>query len=734
VDIEADRSHGGSGPFSGRRRPEQRKWRRGRHGVALGLAATLGCIAMSVIPIAARASGTCANEQVRAESHSTSLPDCRAYELVTPAYKEGHPVTLESSHISPGGSRVIASSLGAFAGTEDNPPGEEFLGGAIYELSRSLAGWVTKPIVPPASQFTEDEFGHQLVSSDFGTTTFVLNTASQFVQQRDLYLRLPTGSFVRVGPMTPPGAANNNDARPEGGSNDLSHVMFELEQSRWPGDTTSFTEGAGPPSLYELIMGQGSEEPKLVGVKNNGALVSNAEAQLVGNCGTVLGGRKEAGQRHAVLANAVSSSGATVFFTTFVCEGSPSVNELYARLNASKTVPISEPAISVPGRKCTSTCKEYENEENGHKRSEGFFEGASEDGSKVFFTTAQPLSDSDTDTTPDLYEAEITSSGMQKLIQVSKGDSSDPTQGNGAQVLGVSAISKDGSRVYFVAEGVLTTTKNSQGQEAVKGVPNLYMAEPASGHTAFIAALLQSDNEDWEPGGERMPGGEPVKATPDGRFLVFGSAGQIFEYDSQTGTLVRVASNGRAPRVSNDGSYVFFMSRAALTPQAVNGSRHVYEYHNGQVALISDGQDGQGEGAGLLGIDASGENVFFRTVDSLVPQDTDTQTDIYDARIGGGFPAPVPPVGCSGDGCLGSPSVAPTLLTAGSVTQSGGGNLVVSAGPKGGPAQLTRAQKLAKALTVCRHKPKKKRPACEKQARRAYGPARNAKKSHKGGK
>ena len=36
---------------------------------------------------------------------------------------------------------------------------------------------------------------------------------------------------------------------------------------------------------------------------------------------------------------------------------------------------------------------------------------------------------------------------------------------------------------------------------------------------------------------------------------------------------------------------------------------------------------------------------------------------------------------------------------------------------------LTSAQKLAKALKACEKKPKSKRPACEKQARRKYGTA-----------
>jgi hypothetical protein len=688
----------------------------------------LACIALGALPGAALAAGSCPNEQVRVESHSTSLPDCRAYELVSPSYKDGHPVFQSeqspsgSSRISADGAHIIALSLGVFGGTEDDPPGEQFVGGGLYEFSRAEAGWVTTPLAPPASQFTEDSFAKQFVSSDFGTTTWVLNTASEFPQQRDLYLRMADGSFIRVGPLTPPGASNSGDGALKGGSNDLSHVLFSLKETRWPGDTTHLKEGGveETPSLYESMLGSG-EEPKLVGVKTSGPLASNLDAQLIGNCGTELGGAQE-GEEFA--SRAVSAGGGTVFFTTRACEGAPPVNELYARIEESNTVAISEPSLSVPGRECTGVCREDENEENGHKRQPAFFQGASEDGSKVFFTTAQPLLDGDTDATRDLYEAKVSSAGIEKLIQVSKGDSSDATPGNGARVLGVAAISSDGTRVYVAAEGILTTTENSQGEKATEGDPNLYVVEPASGHTAFIATLLPSDAGDW------LPGGRSKTATPDGRYLVFLSAGQPFEYDSQTGALVRVSSNGGSLSVSNDGAYVFFVSNVALTPQAVNGHYHVYEYHAGQVSLISDGLDIQGEGASLIGADASGDNVFFTTVDPLVPQDTDTQVDVYDARIGGGFPVPVASVGCSGEGCQGSSSIPPVLPLA-NTRAAEGGNL---APPVSTPVvkPLTKPQKFARALKACRTKRNKhQRAICEARARKKYGPTHKAKKANR---
>jgi len=222
------------------------------------------------------------------------------------------------------------------------------------------------------------------------------------------------------------------------------------------------------------------------------------------------------------------------------------------------------------------------------------------------------------------------------------------------------------------------------------------------------------------------------------------------------------------PTMSNDGSRVFFMSPVALTPGAVASVRvgtgehgealyaeNVYEWElegvgscppgrgEGCVFLISDGRDTStappeeclpsDSAVCLLGTDASGANVFFTTADSLVPADTDTQLDFYDARIcepEDGNPcisaAPVV-LPCSGEACQGAPPVSTGAPSPASSTFSGSGNLTPAPPPAVKP--LTNAQKLAKALKVCRTKRNKhKRLVCEAQARRRY-PVHKAKKT-----
>lgn len=116
---------------------------------------------------------------------------------------------------------------------------------------------------------------------------------------------------------------------------------------------------------------------------------------------------------------------------------------------------------------------------------------------------------------------------------------------------------------------------------------------------------------------------------------------------------------GTGVNMSSDGSRIFFDSPDPLVAGDVNTgsfanglfggttlSEDVYEWENGHVSLISDGRSATG--AVLGGTTLTGNDVFFTTVATLVPQDTDGFDDIYDARVGGGFPAPA---GTSGSGC-----------------------------------------------------------------------------------
>ena len=133
--------------------------------------------------------------------------------------------------------------------------------------------------------------------------------------------------------------------------------------------------------------------------------------------------------------------------------------------------------------------------------------------------------------------------------------------------------------------------------------------------------------------------------------------------------------------ISADGAYVAFQSNTALTPQVQGGTQNVYLWHEGAVSLISDGhtQEKIAREQGLVGIDATGQNIFFVTPAPLVAQDKDELSDLYDARIGGGFPAPVAEPSCAGEECQGPLSKPLPLLSPGSTGPPSNGNLVAPA-------------------------------------------------------
>jgi hypothetical protein len=414
----------------------------------------------------------------------------------------------------------------------------------------------------------------------------------------------------------------------------------------------------------------------------------------------------------------------------------PSADELLARTDGSETTAISLPSTGPAGDCSACNSGEPEGEPNGSVGEGAVFQGASSSGSKVFFLTTWPLLQADRDHTLDLYEYDFTAPPHEKIVQVSRGAAGDPTPGEGASVKGVARVSEDGSHVYFVAEGRLTSEPRGGGclaglspaeleeeEETKEGqcrpkkeADNLYVYDTVTGGTAFIGTLSPADAEDWAQRDAR-----PVDATPDGRSLVFTSSAdltqgdtsrsvpQVFEYSTEAETLTRVSigqggfnNDGNteqygatiaypkytgkqdpAPQlasVSDDGSTVVFQSSDALTPDALQGLPNVYEYRNGTVSLLTDGQDrsiqlGQPSTA-LVGMDGSGADVFFTTADQLVPQDGDTQLDVYDARVDGGFAPTIASAACEGEGCQGPLAPSAVFPLSNSASQAAGENVV----------------------------------------------------------
>jgi hypothetical protein len=673
---------------------------------------------------------SCPPETEASPGFRAFLPDCRAYEMVTPPFKDGNAESNVRA-VSSNGERVIFSSLSAFAGTESDPLNGGAHGGAVYEFVRSSSGWMASSITPPTSLSPNSRL--MGTSSDGTRSLWEVVGSAKSIQSTQLDLREPDGSFVEIGQLSPPVASQGPPAGSTGGgentrihvvgaSADLSRVLFKIDSSEyfWPDDPTGVGVAGGSytePSLYEYV-GTGDTRPMLVGVNNDGELMSA--------CSTYLGSPKSKD-----VYNAVSANGETVFFTPTSREEcrqsqlkAPEVDELYARLDQVQTVAISEPAFNDCER-CRTSVETKREPATTAKRA--IFQGASEDGSKAFFLTEQELFAENVGM--NLYEYDFDNRNGEKILRVSSGapgyESSEP------EVQGVARVSEDGSHVYFIAKAALAGT-NGEGNAPTPDGDNLYVFErdPAfpAGRTAFVATLSGKDLEDWGDSegasyGSNVDTNRPVQATPDGQFLVFDSRAdllgsgsglsQVYEYDAVNERLVRVsvgaanylsaatsaethestiASQGYVEEampadattklaVSADGSRVIFESQAALTEGAEAGLQNIYEYRStgkpgaagasGGVFLIAANVENDEE----TSVDATGADVFLETFGHLVPSDVDTGWNVYDARERGGFPAPGAPVSCAGEECQDAPSLTSAFAAPGSVAVDAGGNV-----------------------------------------------------------
>jgi hypothetical protein len=559
------------------------------------------------------------------------LPDNRAYELVSPGRKNGALLGEESSVIShghpysiaPDGARLFSEAIQCFAGASSCNPTTGNLLGNVFEFKRTSAGWVTTPLTPAAgSGFYSAAYWSANATSDAALFTM----PTEPLGEDDFYAREPeSGRFLDIGPNTPP---EDGAQGPVGGfdggqgvavTSDLSHIVWETP-ARWP-----FDERTGPQGLYEYV-GAGNKEPLQVGV--TGAYEEGKNHNLISACGDAL-------VNDDASPGEISEDGKTVFFTAQRegAEGSgppcPSgtgenkgrellANMVYARVDGetsnAHTVAISRP--EAPGECATGeptserTCRELTSpsecgpgaqpQEEACRKAVGkparaFFEGASKDGSRAFFTSTQQLTDQATESTGDaghgacaesidcnLYEYEgVTAKDPRTegtLVDVSAGEDGRPVPG-GPRVQGVFTSSPEGNTIYFVAKGVLTEAPNDRREVAVEGADNLYVyerdAEFPAGRTAFIAALPDTDASGWN-GNELV-----ADVTPEGRIVVFRSHGdltsddtslsgaiQVFRYDAATAQLIRISIGNRG--FDDNGN------RSQSTP-CINGAQRCSE-------------------------------------------------------------------------------------------------------------------------------------------------------------
>ncbi|HEX8752010.1 MAG TPA: hypothetical protein VF731_01225 [Solirubrobacterales bacterium] len=604
---------------------------------------------------------------------STALAASRAYELVSPAAKGGTDV---ESTIGDGtdfmptaaadGSRVAFNDLNAIPGA----PANEFIN--TFEAQREPASWdttfLTPPVEPvlgiPSAVFSAASADLGKLVLEYAYEPALAPGAAEGTKVLYLFDRA-TGTYRLLTPGAP---ANEEEFEAEvvGASEDFSHIAMEV---RHGGALTPDTPGGTTPLLYEWSAATG--ELTLVGRLPDNSVLPGAD-DIARPAGIAAGIASPAPW------NPVSADGSHIFFT-----GTSGNRQLYVRVGETTTHEVSETQRSPV-------------DPEGSRPAE--FRFASKDGSTAFFTSAEKLTNDATtgpgDVGSDLYLWKEAGSTLTDITV----DGSDE---NGAELQGVIGGAADGSRLYFVAKGVLAAG-------ATAGQDNLYVWSDeggAAGTIRFVAGPVTSVN--WMPDSTVFGNRVPARVTADGKHLLFESKNsptgyadgghyEAYLYDAETQTLACASCNprvatatadalavgagdylSRARSLSADGRHVYFTSTEQLVPADTNAVADVYEYNaeSGEIVLVSSGK---AETPSLFSdASESGSDVFFTTRQQLVGIDQDENTDVYDARVGGGIAAqnPVPAAPpCTGAECRLPGTPALEALTPGSSQQNGPGN------------------------------------------------------------
>ncbi len=171
--------------------------------------------------------GSCPNEQLRAEQpYGLGLPDCRAYEMVSPVDTEGQDATnafsLEQARAAVSGEAVVYSSAGDFANATGADVADAFLS------RREVGGWSTQGITPlqdatklnAAVAYGASVFTPELTGGIASTEASLTGEATP--GNIGLYVNdFADGSYTFVGET-----AGGDDGELAGASTDLSHVVF----------------------------------------------------------------------------------------------------------------------------------------------------------------------------------------------------------------------------------------------------------------------------------------------------------------------------------------------------------------------------------------------------------------------------------------------------------------------------------------------------------------------------
>ena len=625
----------------------------------------------------------CPNASLRQQTGASYLPDCRAYELVSPP-RAGNIIFflggggLAAPDAESPARFAFTGIFGAVSGTD--PPNSDDTD--TYVATRTDNGWVTNYV---------GIRGDEAPSAQSAVGSINLEKLIDFTEREAFDVGVPqppsrlpyaweyNGSSLGRWPSDGPDIPNAEDS--EGAfqpSPNFTHLAFSSNNVAF--NAEGITTGLGSAYDYNTVAGTTT----LISKTASGG---NIELEPTNSGGATEYLRFPARVEDPETLNpSVSTDGSHILMSTFATPQArfgyftyptPPAGRLYMRVNDAVTYEVSQ-------------------------GQDVHYVGMTADGSKVFFTSDDQLTSEDHDTSTDIY---MWSEATNSLTLLSKGtEGSGNSDGCNAQwttqcgvvavtgaVTGDSAIASKTGEIYFYSPEQL------DGDKGVENGENLYVFR--EGEARFVATAGPLTR---------------VQVSPDGSHAAFVTSSQLtaantagfqemYSYVASTGKIVCVSCNpnGDPPTgdvaASLDGLFMsddgrtFFDSPDALVPQDTDKLPDIYEYVEGRPQLITSGTEteatlttpNQVRESGLEGVSADGANVYFATYDSLVSQDENGEfLKFYDARTDGGFPFVPPPAPCAAaDECHGAGSSPPSSPTITSGSDFGlGGNAHPGAG------------------------------------------------------
>ncbi|MFA4928969.1 MAG: hypothetical protein WC558_10655 [Patulibacter sp.] len=602
---------------------------------------------------AALAADACPNEAVRIQQGSTHLPNCMAYEKITPDNKGGE--TPGIVQITEGGDGL---TFMLNAGIED---AQSFVA-ARYRSMRSADGrWTTNALMPafdgPRLPSIGDSAGDpQAVTSDLSRMVFsvaypvnpndqgMANVAGN-VPTKDVYLREADGSFRWLVPDPSVPDTTSSNVFFGAASPDLDRVVLATTRQWDPRVTDS--------SVNHLYVWTPSGT-QLVTVLPNGDLATGLPSGST-NDGTVMGGTQASADAHRV---------------AFVDTGS-GAPRVYVRFNADDpaTAVTREVAVGPDGQPCGSAA----------------LRDLSADGRYVIFNCGTAILPGGPESATYIRDLDGGPGAVRLLGRIADvtGATADYSRIYGLDFDGGLVVSRDRGEAEPVVAGVQTpsqgrpevqmsadgeylafTTENDLGLPGVdhSTLNGQQVYRYAAATDELVCVSCRQDGNDTEGLGA-------LEAGPVGGGTGGGGA----------------AKSGVGP-VSTSGT-VAFSSLTALVPQDTNGQADAYAWVDGRAVLLSGGQSPRASVA--QGSSHDGSSIFFRTTDAMVPEDVDGGTyDLYVARANGGTLLPEPPTAPCTANCQAPAPGVPGLPNLSTPTFLGRGNLVEkTTEPEAAPAR-----------------------------------------------